>query len=54
MEIPENYEVLLVQGGASLQFSMIPMNIVKRWKKGRLCPNWFLVGKSIKRSQKGW
>lgn len=25
--IPENYHVLLLQGGASLQFSMIPMNI---------------------------
>jgi len=28
MEIPENYEVLLLQGGASLQFSMIPMNLL--------------------------
>ncbi len=28
-EIPENYEVLFLQGGASLQFSMIPMNFLK-------------------------
>lgn len=28
MEIPENYEVLFLQGGASLQFSMIPMNLL--------------------------
>lgn len=27
MNIPDNYEVLFLQGGASLQFSMIPMNI---------------------------
>ena len=27
-EIPENYEVLFVQGGASLQFAMIPMNFL--------------------------
>lgn len=27
-EIPENYEVLFLQGGASLQFSMIPMNFL--------------------------
>ena len=27
--IPENYEVLFLQGGASLQFSMIPMNFLK-------------------------
>ena len=26
--IPENYEVLFIQGGASLQFSMIPMNFL--------------------------
>ncbi|WP_034551149.1 3-phosphoserine/phosphohydroxythreonine transaminase [Carnobacterium funditum] len=29
MEIPSNYEVLFLQGGASLQFSMIPLNLAK-------------------------
>lgn len=29
MGIPENYKVLFMQGGASLQFSMIPMNLMK-------------------------
>ena len=29
MEIPDNYKVLFLQGGASLQFSMIPMNLTK-------------------------
>ncbi len=28
MGIPENYHVLFLQGGASLQFSMIPMNLL--------------------------
>jgi phosphoserine aminotransferase len=28
MGIPENYKVLFLQGGASLQFSMIPMNLL--------------------------
>lgn len=28
MQIPENYEILFLQGGASLQFSMIPMNLM--------------------------
>src|SRR5918999_2261658 len=28
--IPANYKVLLLQGGASLQFSMVPMNILGR------------------------
>ena len=29
MGIPENYKVLFIQGGATLQFSMIPMNLLK-------------------------
>ena len=29
MGVPENYEVLLVQGGASTQFAAIPMNLLK-------------------------
>ncbi len=29
MQIPDNYKVLFLQGGASLQFSMIPMNLMK-------------------------
>ena len=28
MQIPDNYEILFLQGGASLQFSMIPMNLM--------------------------
>ena len=31
--IPENYEVLFLQGGASLQFPMIPMNFLKPEQK---------------------
>ncbi len=29
MNIPDNYKVLFIQGGATLQFSMIPMNLLK-------------------------
>ena len=29
MNIPDNYKVLFLQGGASLQFSMIPINLFK-------------------------
>ena len=32
MNIPENYKVLFIQGGATLQFSMIPMNLMKNGK----------------------
>ena len=30
LNIPENYEILFLQGGASLQFTMIPMNFLKQ------------------------
>jgi len=28
MKVPENYRVLFIQGGATLQFSMVPMNLL--------------------------
>ncbi len=33
MNIPDEYEVLFLQGGASLQFSMIPLNLMNTYKK---------------------
>lgn len=33
LEIPDSHEVLLLQGGASLQFSMIPMNLLSSGKR---------------------
>ncbi|MFV0517526.1 MAG: 3-phosphoserine/phosphohydroxythreonine transaminase [Aminipila sp.] len=33
MNIPENYKVLFVQGGATLLFSMIPLNLLRNSKK---------------------
>ena len=35
MNIPENYTVLFLQGGASQQFAMIPMNLMTKNKKSR-------------------
>ena len=32
MNIPDNYKVLFLQGGASMQFAMIPMNLMKNKK----------------------
>ena len=32
MGIPDNYKVLFIQGGATLQFAMIPMNLMKNGK----------------------
>ncbi len=51
MNIPDNYEVLLVQGGASTQFEAVPLNLLK---KGRadyiLTGNW--AKKAYKEAQK--
>ena len=33
MNIPENYKVLILHGGASLQFSAIPLNLLGKNKK---------------------
>lgn len=33
MAIPSNYKVLFLQGGASLQFSMVPLNMFRRSRK---------------------
>ncbi len=33
MRIPDNYKVLFLQGGASLQFAMIPLNLMTKNKK---------------------
>ena len=40
LSIPDNYEILFIQGGASLQFSMIPMNFLPEEKVG----NYVLTG----------
>ena len=32
MNIPDNYKVLFLQGGGSLQFAMVPMNLMKNGK----------------------
>ncbi len=34
MNIPDNYKVLFLQGGASQQFAMVPMNLMKNKKAG--------------------
>ena len=33
MNVPEEYEILLLQGGASTQFSMAPLNLIGKTGK---------------------
>ena len=35
--IPDGYQVQFLQGGASTQFAMIPLNFLKSGKVGKLC-----------------
>lgn len=52
MEIPENYKVLFLQGGASLQFAMIPMNLMTRSKKADFIDTGVWSSKAIKEAKK--
>ncbi|WP_199426285.1 3-phosphoserine/phosphohydroxythreonine transaminase [Thermaerobacillus caldiproteolyticus] len=52
MNIPDTHDILFLQGGASLQFSMVPMNLLPREKVG----NYVLTGvwseKALKEAKK--
>ncbi len=50
MGIPENYKVMFLQGGASLQFANVPMNLMK--KKADYIVTGQFSGKAYKEAQK--
>ncbi|WP_440603970.1 3-phosphoserine/phosphohydroxythreonine transaminase [Bacillus sp. GB_SG_008] len=52
MNIPENYEVLFIQGGASLQFSMIPLNLMHRNKQAAYVHTGSWSKKAIQEAEK--
>ncbi|MDA0841632.1 MAG: 3-phosphoserine/phosphohydroxythreonine transaminase [Planctomycetota bacterium] len=53
LSIPENYKVLFIQGGASLQFSMIPMNLLRdSGKRADYIVTGAWGSKAVKESQK--
>ncbi len=52
MAIPENYEVLLLQGGASLQFSMVPMNLLKEGQRADYVLTGSWSDKALKEAKK--
>ncbi len=51
-QIPEDYEVLFIQGGASLQFSMIPFNFLAPDTVGNYCLTGSWSEKAIEEAQK--
>ena len=52
MDIPENYKVLFLQGGASLQFAMVPLNLMTGSKKADFIDTGVWSSKAIKEAKK--
>ena len=50
--IPENYHVMFLQGGASLQFSMVPMNLLAGRRQRRLHRHRGLAQKAVKEAKR--
>ena len=52
MNIPDNYKVLFLQGGASTQFAAIPLNLIGRTGKADYIVSGQFSGKAYKEAQK--
>uniref|UniRef100_A0A151UIK8 phosphoserine transaminase n=1 Tax=Cajanus cajan TaxID=3821 RepID=A0A151UIK8_CAJCA len=52
MNIPENYKVLFLQGGASLQFSAIPLNLLGKNSKADYIHTGIWSEKALKEAQR--
>jgi phosphoserine aminotransferase len=52
MDIPDNYKVLFLQGGASTQFAAVPQNLIGRTGKADYIVSGQFSGKAYKEAQK--
>ena len=52
MNIPDNYKVLFLQGGASLQFAMVPLNLMTKSGKADFIDTGVWAAKAIKKAKK--
>ena len=52
MNIPDNYQVLFLQGGASTQFAAVPLNLMNRNHKADYIVSGQFSGKAFKEAQK--
>lgn len=52
MNIPDNYKVLFLQGGATLQFAMVPMNLLVKNKKADYVVSGSFSQKAYEEAQK--
>lgn len=51
MNIPDNYKVLFLQGGASLQFHMVPLNLMRKYNKAYFVSTGMWSKKAIKEAK---
>lgn len=51
MNIPDNYKILFLQGGASTQFAMIPLNFLSEGKVGAYVDTGAWAGKALKEAK---
>lgn len=51
MEIPDNYKILFLQGGASLQFAMIPINLLHAGKVADYVDTGYFATRAIKEAK---
>lgn len=52
MAIPDNYQVLFLQGGASMQFSMVPINLMVTYKRAYYLKTGAFAKKAISEAKK--
>ncbi|MGD0822752.1 MAG: 3-phosphoserine/phosphohydroxythreonine transaminase [Desulfomonilia bacterium] len=51
MQIPDNYKILFLQGGASLQFAMIPINLLSAGKVADYIDTGYFATRAIKEAK---
>lgn len=52
MNIPDNYSVLFLQGGASMQFAMVPLNLMTKHKRAHFVKTGQWAKKAIEQAEK--
>lgn len=52
MNIPDNYSVLFLQGGASMQFAMVPLNLFRKSNKADYIESGAFASKALKEAKK--
>ena len=54
MNIPDDYKIVFIQGGATQQFSMVPLNLLKNGKADYVVTGAFSKKAAISQSSKIW